>query len=246
MLAGKVAVITGAGRGIGRAIATGYAAQGAAVVCAARTQTEIEAVATEIQESGGRALAVPTDVTDWQSVQTLYANTTETYDQIDIVVINAGANLDRRPVEDSQPDEWIATLQINLTGAYFCAKAAIPYMKAHGGHIIVIGSGMGHRATSGRSAYASSKAGVWMLTRVLAEELKPYQICVNELIPGPVVTDMNRSTLQTNNGGGYPYALHDEWIKQPEDVVPMALFLASQPLTGPTGQSFSLMRRDSQ
>ena len=126
------------------------------------------------------------------------------------------------------------TLRTNLIGTYYCAKAAILAMKNQGGgKIITIGSGMGHKGVAGSSAYSCSKAGLWMFTRILAQELWPYNISVNELIPGPVRTKM---------GGGL--AIEGEWIKSPEAVVPLALFLANQPNVGPTAQSYSLMRRD--
>lgn len=242
-LSGKVALVTGAGRGIGRAIAVAYAEAGAAVSCAARTAAEIEESVRLIESQGGRGLAVPTDVTQLEAVQRLLATTVATFGGLDILVINAGDNFDRRPVDDSVPDDWRATIELNLVGAYYCAKAAVPYLKQRGGgKIITIGSGLGHRGIAGRSAYACSKAGLWMLTRVLAQELWPYNISVNELIPGPVATALSTDTASP--GGSPILEIESEWFKQPEDVVPLALFLATQPDVGPTAQSFSLMRRD--
>ena len=106
--------------------------------------------------------------------------------------------------------------------------------------MITLGSGMGHRSAATRSAYAASKAGLWMLTRVLALELAPANICVNELVPGPVLTDFIRGRedqLRAIVAGG-------EWMKEPEDVLPLALFIVTLPLKGPTGQTFSLARRE--
>ncbi len=244
-LAGKVALITGAGRGIGRAIALAYAGAGAAIGCAARTQSEIDEVAGEIRARGGLAVAIPVDVTDRAAVQRMTGAVVAELGGLDILVINAGVNLDRRTVEESNPDDWIDTLNVNLTGAYFCAQAAIPHLKARGGgKIITTGSGMGHRGSPERSAYCVSKAGLWMLTRCLAQELWPFNISVNELVPGPVQTSM---TSGEGSQGSRPAAgpnAQSEWQKGPEDVVPLALFLATQPLVGPTAQSFSLMRRD--
>jgi len=241
-LKNKVAVVTGAGRGIGRAIAVAYARAGAAVACAARTQPEIDDTVSTIVAAGGQALAVPTDVTDLRSVSHLFETIARHFNGVDILVINAGANYDRRPVEDSAPLDWQRTLAVNLVGAYYCAQAAIPYMKARGaGKIITIGSGLGHRGTAGNSAYACSKAGLWMLTRVLAQELWAYNISANELIPGPVNTtiDAGQAVPQQSVRG-----FESEWVKEPEDVIGLALFLATQPDIGPTAQSFSLMRRD--
>jgi 3-oxoacyl-[acyl-carrier protein] reductase len=239
-LAGQVAVVTGAGRGIGRAIALAYAQAGAAVCCTARTLSEIETAVSEIEAEGGRGLAVPADVTQLESVRAVFKATVDVFGGPDIVVINAGSNFDRRTIEESRPNDWQATLDVNLTGAYYCAQAAIPYLKARGaGKIITVGSGLGHRGKQGFGAYACSKAGLWMLTRVLAQELWPYHISVNELIPGPVHT-----TLSSADTGDTVFQIDSEWKKEPEDVVPLAMFLATQPPIGPSAQSFSLMRRD--
>ena len=241
-LSGKGAVITGAGRGIGQSIAIGYARAGASVCCAARTKTEIEGTVAQIREEGGTAISFQTDITQWGAVQALFDFADSELDGIDIVVLNAGTNLDRRTVEESDPAAWEATLRTNLLGTFYCAKAAIPIMKKRGGgKIITVGSGMGHKGISRHSAYSCSKAGLWMLTRTLAQELWQYDISVNELIPGPVETNMTRNESR----GDSVLNIESEWIKSPEDVVPLALFLATQPDLGPTAQSYSLMRRDS-
>lgn len=241
-LTGKVAVVTGAGRGIGRAIALAYAAAGAAVVCAARTGSQIEATVQEITGQGGQGLAIPTDVAQQPAVEQLFQQSADHFGGIDIVVINAGINPDRRTVEESDAGAWRMTMEVNLFAPYYCAKAALPYLKQRGaGKIIMIGSGMGHRSGAGNSAYACSKAGLWMLTRVLAQEVWQHNISVNELIPGPVDTTM---TTSVDARLGVAFTTSSEWIKQPTDVIPLAIFLATQPAVGPTAQSFSLMRRD--
>jgi 3-oxoacyl-[acyl-carrier protein] reductase len=238
----KVAIVTGAGRGIGKAIALAYAQAGAAVVCAARTADEIEQTVREIEQAGSCGLAVPTDVTDLAGVEQMYTVAVETFGGIDILVINAGVSLERGTVEESVPDAWRTTLEVNLFGAYNCARAVIPHLKARGsGKIITVGSGMGRQGRPGSSAYSCSKAALWMLTRVLAQELWPYNIGVNELIPGPVDTAM---TVDPAARQGPAFTTESEWVKRPEDVAPLALFLATQPTIGPTAQSFSLMRRD--
>ena len=242
-LAGKVVVVTGASRGIGKAIAIAFAKEGAAVCCAARSTSDNEAVAEAIKARGGRALAVPTDVTRLENIERMYQLTADTFGGLDIVVINAGGNLENSRIEDSHAANWAATIDLNLTGAYYCARNAIPYLKRRGGgKMITIGSGIGHNGRAGSSAYACAKAGLWMLTRVLAQELWPDNISVNELIPGPVLTPgATQSWSQQDNAVN---TIDSEWVKEPDDVVPLALFLATQPDQGPTAQSFSLMRRD--
>lgn len=234
----KIVVVTGAGRGIGKAIAKACARAGASVCCAARTLAEIEATVEEIQAVGGMGLVVQADVTDFKAVQNLFEETAKAFGGVDILFINAGVHLDRKVVEESDTKWWKETLETNLVGAYYCAKSAIPYMKKRGsGKIITIGSGMGHNGMDARSSYCCSKAGLWMLTRVLAQELWEYNISVNELIPGPVATDL----VSPQSG---VFKIKSEWVKKPEDVTELALFLATQPDVGPTAQSFSLKRRD--
>ena len=210
--------------------------------CAARTETALQETVKEIAAAGGRALAISTDVTQPAAVQRMVNLTVETFGALDILVINAGVHADRCSVEDSDPETWRTTLDVNLMGAYHCARAAIPALKKQGGgKIITVGSGIGHRGSAGTSDYACSKAGLWMLTRVLAQELLPYNISVNELIPGPVATGMTAAQATQRQG---VFGIEGEWVKTPDDVVPLALFLAAQPPVGPTSQSFSLMRRD--
>lgn len=234
LLNDKVAIITGAGRGIGRAIALAYAQAGAAVVCSARSAAEITETARMITEAGGRAIAHGTDVADYDSVVALYQRASDEFGGVDIVVANAGVALEQRRIEDSDPALWRKTIDINLTGAYHTAHAAIPHLRKRGaGKIIIVGSGQRNRATPGFSSYSCSKSGAWMLTQSLATELHEYNISVNELIPGPVQTDMTRDAA-------IPLG---EWFKEPGDVVPLAMFLASMPDVGPTAQSYSLMRR---
>lgn len=240
LLAGKLAVVTGAGRGIGAAIAMGLAQQGATVCCAARSMAEIERTAAAITAAGGDAFAVAADVTDAASVAALYAAAAARHGGIDLLFVNAGVSLDQRKVEESDPSAFVATLNVNLVGAYHCARLAVPMMRARGGgRMVMVGSGMGHSSTHGHAGYSCSKAGLWMLVRILADELRADGISVNELVPGPVRTAMTAVPQSAGSVVSNPI----EWLKTPDDVVPLALFLATHPGPGPTGQSFSLMRR---
>jgi 3-oxoacyl-[acyl-carrier protein] reductase len=240
-LEGKVTVVTGAGRGIGQAIAVAYARAGASVVAAARSPDQLEETVARITGEHGRCVAVPTDVTNYAAASTLMERAVSEYGGVDVVVAAAGVAGENKRVDESDPVRWTEAIEVNLFGAFNTAKAAIPHLRRRGGgKIVLIGSGMGHRSGPTRSAYAASKAGVWMLTRVLAEELAGDDICVNELIPGPVLTALIAGR-EGNLGAGTQGV---EWYKQPEDVAPLALFLATQPARGPTGQTFSLARRE--
>lgn len=236
----KVVLITGASKGIGRALSIGFAGAGATVSCTARSKDLLEETVKEIRQNGGDAIAIPADITQESEVQRMLQKTVAIFGKLDIAVLNAGGNFEHHLVEESLTEDWRKTVELNLFGAYYCAKAAIPYLKANGGgKIITMGSGLGHRGLVESSAYACSKAGLWMLTRILAQELQQYNISVNELIPGPVETGIISDTFRKE-----VIEKRHEWLKDPEDVVQLALFLASQPDIGPTAQSFSLMRRD--
>ena len=243
-LQGKVALVTGAGKGIGRAIAAGFAQHGASVCCAGRSAADLQSLAGQIRADGGNATISVADVSAPADVERMVAACVEAFGRLDILVINAGVGGEKTTVERSDPEHWRRTMNVNLFGAYLCARAAIPALRnAGGGKIITIGSGIGHRGLTSLSDYACAKAGLWMLTRTLAQELAPDGIDVNELIPGPVVTDMTANQVAQSHLDANP-ALKQEWVKQPADVLPLALFLATQPPRGPTAQSFGLGRRE--
>ena len=242
-LDGCVAVVTGAGRGIGRGIATAYARAGATVVLAARTVPELHEVATEIESQGGHALVVPTDVTDPERVAALFARVADELGGTDLLVANAGGTFGGGPVEASDLDQWRATFTLNVDGVYLCARAAIPQLRARGGgKIIVVGSGAGRRAGPGWGSYASAKAAVAMLVRVLAQELRADHIAVNEIVPGPVRTVLIENLPSTV--AGTMAGVATEWFKTPDAVADLALYLARLPNDGATGQTFSLLGRD--
>ena len=240
-LAGKRIIVTGAGSGIGRAVAVGYARAGALVACMSRGQEKLRETAALIETEGGQAWVLPVDVCDFTALEQQFQAAEQALGGLDLVFAAAGEASENVAVEFSDPQAFRRTLEVNLVGAFNTAKAAIPALRrSGGGQVIFVGSGMGHRAAVTRAAYATSKAGLNMLVRILAQEHVGEGITFNELIPGPVLTDFIASRadeLKQRVGAS-------EWFKQPEDVVPMALFMASHPNNGPTGQTFSLARRE--
>jgi 3-oxoacyl-[acyl-carrier protein] reductase len=160
-LSGKTALITGGGRGIGRAIAECFSGAGAVVVVAARTQKEIEETAAKINDDGGKAYAIRADVTDNASVEALFAEAVKLTGGIDIAVLNAGGSSTVSLLEDSDPVLWKHTVDVNFTSVFYTARAAIHCLKKRGGgKIIVIGSGAGYHIVKKISAYSSAKAGL--------------------------------------------------------------------------------------
>lgn len=243
-LANQVALVTGGSRGIGRAVALGLAREGADVCIAARSREALEAVADEIRALGRDVLAAPCDVTDAAQVDDLVAQTLARFGRIDLLVNNAGGNHQRAALAESDLASWCGTMQLNLHSTFYCCRAVVPHMVAAGrGKIINVGSGAGYAARPGNNAYDVSKAAVRHLTRCLALEVWQHGIEVNELIPGPVYTDLTKEVFAPPGHSTPPPIAPSERVKSPEECVDLVVFLATQPPGGPTGQSFSLARR---
>ena len=192
-LAGDVAVVTGAGRGIGEGIAKTLARGGARVVCAARRANEIERVAAEINAAGGEAIAVPTDVTQPEALDALADRAVAAYGGLDIWVNNAGGSPIQAPLIELPVAEWHATLSLNLSAIFFAVRAAMRHMR-DGGRIVNISSVASQDVYAGSGHYCAAKAGVNMLTRTLAHELGP-RIRINAVLPGFVPTEVMMTAL---------------------------------------------------
>jgi len=219
-LSGKVALVTGAGRGIGRAIALAFAEEGAAVALVARSRADLAGVAAEIRERGGRALAVPTDVTQDAAVESAVESVAGELGRLDILVTSAGT-ASFAPVADSKPGDWDAMLALNLRAVMVCCRAALPtMMRQRSGTILNLASIAAKRALPGSAVYTATKMAVIGFSRVLAEELRPHGVRVGVLVPGAVDTP-----LWDTLGSSPP---RDKMLR-PEDVARAAVLMAALP-----------------
>jgi NAD(P)-dependent dehydrogenase (short-subunit alcohol dehydrogenase family) len=195
-LEGKVAIVTGASQGIGRASVIEFAREGAKVIAAARSQAGCEETVRLACDAGGEALAVPTDVSVSADVRRMIQAAVDTYGGLDILFNNAGLSIDK-PVVELAEEEWDQVIDVNLKGHFLCAKYAIPHMRARGGGVIInMSSVLGMSALPKIAAYCSTKYGILGLTQVLALELARDRIRVNAIAPGSVDTAMLWGSLQ--------------------------------------------------
>jgi len=233
-LSGKVAIVTGASRGIGRAVASLLAARGAHVVAAARAEHAAGTVAA-IQAAGGRAEAASLDVTDAAAVEAMVGGTLERHGRIDILVNNAGIARDQLLLRMKRED-WDAVIATNLTAAYVCAQAVVRSMiKQRSGRIVSVSSVVGQTGNAGQANYAASKAGLIGFSRALAREVASRNITVNVVAPGLIDTDMTRA-LTEKAQGDWAAQIPLGRLGEPTDVAAAVCFLASDEASYITGQ----------
>jgi NAD(P)-dependent dehydrogenase (short-subunit alcohol dehydrogenase family) len=237
-LTGQVAVVTGAGRGIGEGIAKVLAGAGASVICAARRTEEIERVAGEIEAAGGRAMAVTTDVTNDDALRRLADAAIEHYGRLDVWVNNAGGSPLQMPLAELPREEWDVSLALNLTAIWSASRTAAVVM-ADGGRILNISSLAADTVIPGSGHYSAAKAGVNMLTRTFAQELGP-RIRVNCIMPGAVPTEIMMKAMKLTDEDlprlEKMLRLPAGRLGTPEDLGAAALFLCSKASEWVTGQ----------
>lgn len=242
-LKGKVAIITGGGRGIGKGIAEGYANAGAKVIITSRKINDLETTAEEIRKAGGDCFALQSHLGKMEEINKMVDAVKDKYGRIDILVNNAGASPAMADVLHTDERIWETTINLNLRGTYFTSQAVAKIMKEQGGgRIINIASVDAHKAEPGVSIYSISKAGVIMLTKAFAKDLAPYNILVNAIAPGPI-----RSKMMDSHWIHLPKEEAEKEIAEaakatplgrfgyPEDIAGAAIYLASDAAKYTTG-----------
>jgi NAD(P)-dependent dehydrogenase (short-subunit alcohol dehydrogenase family) len=241
-LQGKVAIITGGGRGLGRSVALAFGREGAKVVLAARTKGQIEHVAEELRSLKKSAIALPTDVSDEDQVSHLVKKTLEAYGTIDILVNNAGTRGSIGPIHKISLEDWEQTLRLNLTATFLCSKAVLPVMmEKKEGKIINVATTMTPRPNL--TPYMVAKAGVTHFTRQLSREVKEFNIQVNVIHPGVMDTRMQKELRKAGAeviGTDMFERMKEEGIlHSPDEPAQLVLFLATKAADGITGEFLS-------
>jgi NAD(P)-dependent dehydrogenase (short-subunit alcohol dehydrogenase family) len=248
---GPVVAVTGAGRGIGRAIALAFAETGARLVLAARTKPELEQTRSLVAERGAKAIVVPTDVTDPEQTTAMARTALDAFGTIDVLVCNSGIAGPTAPLWEIEPEQWRETMRVNVEGVYLCCRAVLPAMLERGaGSIVVIGSMTGKRPLHGRTPYSASKLALVGLVRTLSWETGPHGIRVNLISPGGVSGPRIEAVI-ANQAAALQISEEDSRARftassplgrltEADEVAAAAVFLASPAATGVTGEDLNV------
>jgi NAD(P)-dependent dehydrogenase (short-subunit alcohol dehydrogenase family) len=249
-LEGRVTLVTGGGRGIGRAIAIAMAREGAKVVVAARSEDELNDVADTITDEDGSSAVVTVDLSDRSQANTLVARAAEPFGHVDVLINNAGigSSSDPRPFVDYRDEFWDLTMELNLNTPYVLSKAALPHMIAQGwGRIVTVASTNSRHPNLHATAYTASKHGLLGLMRSIALEVASQGVTVNCICPGPVQTKMNNLRVQYDvDRLGRDMAEYEKAMTlvggrlEPGDIAPIAVLLASDDARMITGQAYNV------
>jgi len=247
---GKTVLVTGAGRGIGRAIALAFAAEGARVAVTARTRSELDSLVAEAESTPGSAVAFEADLAERSEIPKLVAAVTEKLGPVEILVNNAGlgSSSNPKPVADFDDDFWDLSLAINLTAPYLLSKVVLPGMIERGwGRILTVASINSKRPSLHGAAYAATKHGVMGFMRTLALETAAHGVTANSICPGPVATLMNDKRIEYDAARlGLSLEEHERAQTPvggrlaPDDIAPMAVYLASDQARMITGQAYNV------
>jgi len=236
-LEGRAAIVTGGAQGIGKAIAAAYAAEGACVLIG---DINGDRAAETARELGGGVRAIKVDVGEPDCGRVLVDSCADAFGRVDILVNNAGIGINVRTV-DVKLEDWERVIRINLTGAFLCAQAAARRMIEQGsGKIINICSLSGQRGGVGRAAYGSAKAGLELLTKVMAVELAEQGIHVNAIVPGPIATDVGRAMHDPDTVAAYNFLVPQRRYGEPDEIARAAVFLASSESDYVNGHSLNV------
>ncbi|HUK37447.1 MAG TPA: SDR family oxidoreductase [Vicinamibacterales bacterium] len=242
---GKVVVITGASSGLGEATARHLCSSGATVVLGARRVDRLKSLAGELTQRGGKALAMATDVTEYEQVKRLVDAAANTYGRVDVILNNAGL-MPHSPLERLKIDDWNRTIDVNIKGVLYGIAAALPYMKAQkSGHIINVSSVAGHKVRAGGAVYSATKHAVRVISEGLRQEVKPYNIRTTVISPGAVDTELPNSITEPDVAEGMR-KFYDDVAISADSFVQAVVYAMSQPedvdvneiLFRPTRQEF--------